>query len=440
MKAQFLPSLVAVALLSGGVADLKATDDVTANRPLIPPLFSLDPSSPEVAAGPLLPGDLLLADDPNPPLIEIPAANLSLFSPNDDVDGLGLGASGVGLFETFVLVFSVDRAAAGGVPPDPNLVSLGFPFNVQDQATKNQAASDAFMSLILFDRFGPALPGRLRAERSRGFNNVLVVNGGDAGGVDFSINPIGLSPSMPNPPGGQQSNPNAGSGTQPAPAPLALGHGAGHYARYAEIYFSLVAGSPALLTLPGTGSGADIYIDSSPTTPGGEMLYVAPPTLGLLPADDIDATIIFEDGTPGFTSGLDQILFSLAPGSPSLGGGLGPGEVFTSEGFGVFGLYCSAGELGLAPGDNLNLLDYVFCEQVLSCVYYWAIGYPSQCEGDLNGDGQVGLVDLAILLASYGRCEGEPDYYPGADLFGDDGCVDLADLAALLAVYGTPCP
>ncbi len=57
--------------------------------------------------------------------------------------------------------------------------------------------------------------------------------------------------------------------------------------------------------------------------------------------------------------------------------------------------------------------------------------------GDLDGDCEVGLADLAILLASYGAI-GDATYYDG-DL-NQNGDVDLADLAELLAVYGTTCP
>lgn len=57
--------------------------------------------------------------------------------------------------------------------------------------------------------------------------------------------------------------------------------------------------------------------------------------------------------------------------------------------------------------------------------------------GDLNGDGDVDLSDLAQLLGHYGMT-GDATYEDG-DLDGD-GDVDLSDLAALLAVYGTSCP
>lgn len=59
------------------------------------------------------------------------------------------------------------------------------------------------------------------------------------------------------------------------------------------------------------------------------------------------------------------------------------------------------------------------------------------CPGDLDGDNDVDLADLAQLLANYGMTSGA--VYEDGDLDGD-GDVDLSDLAALLAVYGTTCP
>jgi len=56
-------------------------------------------------------------------------------------------------------------------------------------------------------------------------------------------------------------------------------------------------------------------------------------------------------------------------------------------------------------------------------------------EGDVNGDGVVDLVDLALLLMAYGSCEGDPNYDADAD-FDGSGCVDLVDLATLLSNYG----
>ena len=58
------------------------------------------------------------------------------------------------------------------------------------------------------------------------------------------------------------------------------------------------------------------------------------------------------------------------------------------------------------------------------------------CPGDLDGDHDIDLADLAILLANYGMTSGAT--YDDGDLDGD-GDVDVSDLATLLAVYGTSC-
>jgi hypothetical protein len=67
---------------------------------------------------------------------------------------------------------------------------------------------------------------------------------------------------------------------------------------------------------------------------------------------------------------------------------------------------------------------------------FWAGAEAPFCFGDLDGDGDVDLSDLAQLLANYGTPSGAE--YEDGDLDGDED-VDLTDLAALLAVYGTTC-
>ncbi len=54
------------------------------------------------------------------------------------------------------------------------------------------------------------------------------------------------------------------------------------------------------------------------------------------------------------------------------------------------------------------------------------------CEADLDGDGEVGVEDLVMLLAAWGPAPGDP-----ADLDGD-GEIAIADLLELLALWG-PC-
>ena len=136
------------------------------------------------------------------------------------------------------------------------------------------------------------------------------------------------------------------------------------------VYFTLDAGtSGGLGAAPG-----DIFF--SPTIAGyaGAGALFAPfGALGLIgPGDDVNALVVLEnDGLPGvFTPGVDVIMYSLAPGSPSLGAfGLSAADILVdpaAAGFlgvpvvggpGTPGFVAPAGALGLAPGDNLNALD-----------------------------------------------------------------------------------
>jgi hypothetical protein len=62
--------------------------------------------------------------------------------------------------------------------------------------------------------------------------------------------------------------------------------------------------------------------------------------------------------------------------------------------------------------------------------------FGSHCPGDLDGDDDIDLGDLAGLLAHYGTTSGMT---PADGDFDLDGDIDLSDLSALLAVYGTIC-
>ncbi len=63
----------------------------------------------------------------------------------------------------------------------------------------------------------------------------------------------------------------------------------------------------------------------------------------------------------------------------------------------------------------------------------------SSLPGDIDGDCDVDLSDLSILLAAYGTCDGDSGFDAAADLDGD-ACVALGDLSILLAHYGETCP
>ncbi len=66
-----------------------------------------------------------------------------------------------------------------------------------------------------------------------------------------------------------------------------------------------------------------------------------------------------------------------------------------------------------------------------SAYLFDASGTPGTCQWDLNGDGSVGILDLLILLASWGEVGGP------ADRDGDG--LGVLDLLHLLGDWG-PCP
>ena len=62
---------------------------------------------------------------------------------------------------------------------------------------------------------------------------------------------------------------------------------------------------------------------------------------------------------------------------------------------------------------------------------------PSECPGDLDGDGDRDLTDLSVLLSNFGIGTGaQPE---DGDMNGD-GDVDLTDLSTFLSVFALPCP
>lgn len=69
--------------------------------------------------------------------------------------------------------------------------------------------------------------------------------------------------------------------------------------------------------------------------------------------------------------------------------------------------------------------------------YYKANTNPCACVGDVDGDGDRDLQDLANLLSQFGQT-GDPGSLGCADTNGD-GAIGLQDLANLLAGFGQPC-
>jgi hypothetical protein len=62
--------------------------------------------------------------------------------------------------------------------------------------------------------------------------------------------------------------------------------------------------------------------------------------------------------------------------------------------------------------------------------------YRVACPREVDGDGDVDIADLAILLSNFGQTSGA---LPGDGDMNDDGDVDLEDLATLLSNFGRTC-
>lgn len=92
----------------------------------------------------------------------------------------------------------------------------------------------------------------------------------------------------------------------------------------------------------------------------------------------------------------------------------------------------------LSPTDagNYNCVVTNACGQVISLSAMVAV-IPPGCPGDADGDGAVGLGDIAILITNWGRTV--PPAPGGADLDGS-GAIGLGDTAAVIQNWNTTCP
>ena len=397
--------------------------------PLPAPEYSFDLGSPTVLDGTVGAADILTLG-PDIPLPLIPAGMIDLFAPDDELDSLSGRNSDFGSADLFVLLISVDRLSEGQAEPDPLLVELERPYNVLDQAQRSQAAGDQFMGLELYTRGGRGA--------GKGFptssNTSLVRNNYDEGGTDFGAQPPTHASSGSR--GTQQDNVDA-------TARLLSRRGSGGVA---DVYFSLSAESPSLVGLPGaeSPSGANLFYNAEPEDPLiFTELYAPHYELGLVQADDIDALIIFDDGQIGLYDDGDVVLFSLAPGSPSLTTIPGASQFAAAAdifvvGAGVPGgprVFAPAAAFGLgSPSDNVDALDYFFCDDPLNCALEHSI---RAVRGDWDDNGTVDLEDFVHwpeCMTGPGR--GVPPDCEPFD-FDAEGDVDLADFTRFQQKFGS---
>ena len=132
-----------------------------------------------------------------------------------------------------------------------------------------------------------------------------------------------------------------------------------------EVFFSIDLPSVSVGTavpdfrpapVDGVASPEDILMTPPP---GGSFGVYASGILdiGLQTGDELDAFCLLDNGQNGFLDpGTDEALFSLGPGSPSLGVN-SAADIFYTDFSGTFILYEPAANLGISANDNLDALD-----------------------------------------------------------------------------------
>jgi len=283
----------------------------------------------------------------------ISASELDL-DPLDDIDALTI-SRGELVTGTFHFAFSVDRASRGLSDRMLDIAPHGFnfPFGVADQVFLNQAAGDVFMSSEMFDLIG-------RVDGLNLFSNALIYNQALMSGQNLNLYPAAY-PREAVDPKFELENVNAitdlpcrCSGNADPPAAVMY-------------YISLSKGSPSSPLL-GPPSGACVYATTGdPLVP--LQLFSVPEQVGLSVDDDIDGLVVYDfvddKGNLGTWSAGDVMLFSLAPGSPSLPAlGLSPATIFQRDGaqtgaIDVADAIASPADLGLAQFDNVDALDII---------------------------------------------------------------------------------
>ncbi|MCK4659444.1 MAG: hypothetical protein KAV82_07970 [Phycisphaerae bacterium] len=451
VRGGYLFCLFCVGVMLWGVAYTPAW----ASRPLKPlpiPVYSFDLESPAIDTGDIS-ADTVLAAEEEGPLPVFYGVDMGLGRSGDELNALSGAHSHVASTETFALLFSVDRdsASANPVDPDPDLVDMGVPYNASDQAIRGHAAGDLNMSTMLFTRRGKVSPGDQRPPG----NNLLVINNFDEGGTDFKANPA--TSARDRTPGALQDNVDAtcyisSNGTARNLSPNRDGSFA---KRSPYLFFSVAEGSPSLDYLPTCpppppppppASSADVFFDGDPSTADCERCYAqAYEHLGLQEqGDDIDALIVFDINTNSLFDFGDQVFFSLSPNSVSLQLlDVSPADVisvtFTDPLFpDPPEVFAFAEDLGLAPEDNIDALEFVFCEDVMECARLAGIRLV---QGDFDNDGDVDLIDYAEFVGCMsGPWQGAGFMAPDLlclEVFDadTDEDVDLEDFSAFQAYF-----
>jgi len=295
------------------------------------------------------------------PLVTTGAAALGLV-PGDAINSISWGVDSIA--PGAVILFSADGAAVGvpGTPPD-----------LASEAVGGDAASDIFAGGTV----GLPLP------------NTLFV---DANGL-----PAAAPPALGLPEPGELTNLASCDPTER----LAAG---------ATAYFTLAPGSPTLTAL--SANAATVLAS---TGGGPPVVHLTSAALGLSPADVIDA-FAYTGGGPSGT------LFSLAPGSPTLGMlGFFPSDLLTKAFAPAIAIPGST--LGLlVPTDNLDAVDTMLDldGDLVNDACDNCLGLANNDQDDLDDDGIGDACDTCTDI------DGDGFGNPG-DSCALDNCPDLAN-------------
>ena len=366
------PKMIAL-LVAGGVFGTSPVM-TKADGPLAPlvppPFFTFDAQSPHVAEGTVQSGCILRVENEQA-RCDVPCQVFDMCQVGDEIDALST-AQVLGGDELFALLFSVDRTTVGVADPDPVLRGLGVPYNVKDQATKNQQAGDMYTSTSLFTLDGGPVPGAGRATE----NSALIRNNYDEGGNDFGADPPTSASGAARARGAAQDNVEALTATG-IDVPV-----------LDTVYFSASAGSPSL-----PNSGANIYVT---TAAGGVQLFVSAADLGLSPLDDISGMIVFDNNTNGMFDGQDAILMSLAAGTRGPGG---TADILIARPGTGATVFAPGTVFGMGATDNIDGLDFFRCPgptDAIDCAAQWGIRGP---QIPTVSDWGLAVMTLALLVA-----------------------------------------